>query len=135
MKIDDLPFNKHIGLESDGETVRLKQQECLLNHVETLHASVLHGLAEAASGHYLILNLMPLFPDWLVLLKRAEMTYKRPASDDCRAKADVSDESLQACIDKLNRDKTAVLTVPVKVFCGTKVVATSEFDWWFRLKS
>lgn len=134
MNIIDLPFNQHIGLEKEGELVLLKHQECLSNHVGTLHASVIHGLAEAASGNFLILNLMPQFPEWLVLLKRADITYKRPASDDCRAIAEVGDDSLQSCIETLNTRKTAVLSVPVKVFCGDKVVATAEFDWWFRLK-
>jgi len=79
LKIIDLPFNQHIGLEADGDTVMLKQQQYLLNHVGSLHASVIHGLAEGASGHYLIQNLLPQFPQSLVLVKNATMQYKRPA--------------------------------------------------------
>lgn len=134
MKITELPFNQHIGLEIDGEMIRLKQQDCLLNHVNGLHASAIHGLAEAASGHFLILNLMPLFPEWLVLAKKANIEYKRPAKSDCRAMAEVSPEVLQICIDTLKSRKSAVLVVPVKVFCEDRVVAEAEFEWWFRLK-
>ncbi len=134
MKITDLAFNQHIGLEINGDMVLVKQRSCLLNHVGSLHASVIHGLAEAASGHFLILNLMPQFPEWMVLAKKATIHYKRPAISDCQAKAEVSTEALQECIDILNSQKTAVLVVPVKVLCGDKVVAVAEFEWWFRLK-
>jgi acyl-CoA thioesterase len=134
MKITDLPFNQYIGLETDGEMVLLKEQDCLLNHVGGLHASVIHGLAEAASGHFLILNLMPLFPEWLVLAKKATIQYKRPATGDCRAIAEVSPEALKECIGTLRSHKTSTLIVPVKVSCEDKVVAEAEFEWWFRLK-
>jgi len=100
-----------------------------------LHASVLHGLAEGASGHFLILNLLPFFPQSLVLAKKATMQYKRPASGDCHAKAEVSDASLQTCIATLKRRKRVVLTVPVNVFCGSHIVAVAEFDWWLRLEN
>jgi len=133
LQITDLPFNQHIGLESDGEIVLLKQQDCLLNHVGSLHASVIHGLAEGACGHYLILNLLPLFPQSLVLVKNASMQYKRPATQQCWAKADVSPKALQTCIDTLKRRGRAVLTIPVKVLCDGKIIATSEFDWWLRV--
>ncbi|MDQ6982383.1 MAG: YiiD C-terminal domain-containing protein [Mariprofundus sp.] len=134
MKISDLPFNRTIGLQIDGDSVCLKQQDHLLNHVGSLHASVIHGLAEGASGHFLILNLLPLFPESLVLAKRATIQYKRPASDDCQACAEVSSASLQACITTLQRRNRAVLTVPVKVYCKGHVIATAEFDWWLRLE-
>ena len=135
LKITDLPFNQHIRLQADGATVSLQQQACLLNHVGSLHASVIHGLAEGASGHYLILNLLPLFPESLVLLKNASMQYKRPAMQACYAKADVSSEALQNCIDTLQRRGRAILTISVTVLCAQKIIATAEFDWWLRVPS
>ena len=134
MKISDLPFNQTIGLQIDGEAVYLKQQDHLLNHAGSLHASVLHGLAEGASGHYLFLNLLPLFPQSLVLAKKATMQYKRPATGDCLARADVSEAALLACVATLKRRNRAVLTVPVNVFCKGHIVARAEFDWWLRLE-
>ncbi len=133
MQISDLPFNRTIGLQIDGDSVWLKQQDHLLNHVGSLHASVIHGLAEGASGHFLILNLLPLFPESLVLAKRATIQYKRPASGDCHACAAVSDVSLQACIATLRRRNRTVLTVPVNVYCKGHIIATAEIDWWLRL--
>ena len=134
MRISDLPFNRTIGLQIDGDAVVIRQQDHLLNHVGSLHASVIHGLAEGASGHFLILNLLPLFPESLVLAKKAVIQYRRPATGDCSASAEVSEASLQDCIATLRRRNRAVLTVPVHVYCKGHVVATAEFDWWLRLE-
>jgi len=133
LKITDLLFNQHIGLLADGDTVMLQQQHYLLNHVGSLHASVIHGLAEGASGHYLIQNLLPLFPQSLVLVKNAAMQYKRPALQECQAKACVSNEALQTCIKTLTRRNRAVLSIPVTVLCNHKIIATASFDWWLRV--
>ena len=135
MQITELPFNQHIDLQSDGDVVFLKQQPCLLNHVGSLHASVIHALAEGASGHYLILNLLPLFPHSTVLVKKAAIEYKRPAMQQCSAKADVNPATLQRCINTLKRRKRTILTIPVKVFCDNKIIATAEIVWWLKIEA
>jgi len=135
MQITDLPFNQHIDLHTDGDGVMLKQQQCLLNHVGSLHASVIHALAEGASGHYLILNLLPLFPDSVVLVKNASIQYKRPALQECSAMAAVDPSALQACIDTLHRRGRCIFTIPVKVLSGHKTVATASIDWWLKVPS
>jgi len=48
LKITDLPFNRFIGIDKSGENISLTKHDRLLNHVGTLHASALYGLAEAA---------------------------------------------------------------------------------------
>ena len=63
MDVSALPFNRHLGLavcELDGEPTLVLQpgpQHC--NHVGSVHATVIYGLAEAASGHCLLAR----FPD------------------------------------------------------------------------
>ena len=137
MQITELPFNQHIDLQidarGDGDEVFLKQQSCLLNHVGSLHASVIHALAEGASGHYLILNLLPLFPQSTVLVKKASIQYKRPAMQECRAKAIVDPAALQTCIDILKRRSRTIFKIPVNVMCENKIIATAEIDWWLQV--
>ncbi|MFQ5518946.1 MAG: YiiD C-terminal domain-containing protein [Mariprofundus sp.] len=113
--------------------VRLKFRPELLNHVGSLHASAIHDVAESASGHFLILNLLPHFPDSLVLARKASIQYKRPVTADCSAKAEVDQEKLSNCVATLKRRKSTVLNVPVTVFCEGRVVATAEFEWWLRV--
>jgi len=138
MQITELAFNQHIDLQidkdGDGDVVFLKQQACLLNHVGSLHASVIHALAEGASGHYLILNLLPLFPQSTVLVKKASIQYKRPAMQECRAKAIVDPVSLQNCINTLKRRSRTIFSIPVHVMCGDKIIATAEIDWWLQVQ-
>ncbi len=137
MQITDLPFNLHIDLQidknGDGDEVFLRQQQCLLNHVGSLHASVIHALAEGASGHYLILNLLPLFPESTVLVRKASIQYKRPAMQECSAKAIVDPAALQTCIDTLNRRSRTIFKIPVHVMCEDKIIATAEIDWWLQV--
>jgi len=134
MKITDLPFNQHIGLEKDDQGVVLHSQPHLLNHVGTLHATAIYGLAEAASGDFIIANLLPLFPDATALARSGSIQYKRPATTDCRGNADVGAQELKACIDSLKESGRAKLPVPVKMESEGKVIATAEFQWWFSLK-
>jgi len=137
MQITELPFNQHIDLQidktGDGDVVFFKQQQYLHNHVGSLHASVIHALAESASAHYLILNLLPLFPQSTVLVKKASIQYKRPAMQECRAIALVDPTSLQTCIDTLKRRSRTIFKIPVHVICEDKIIATAEIDWWLQV--
>ena len=137
MQITELPFNQHIGLQiitdEDGDMVMLEQQHCLLNHVGSLHASVIHALAEGASGHFLIQHLLPLFPESVVLVKQATIQYKRPALRQCRAKAVVDPAALQRCIDTLHRRSRTIFTIPVHVMCEEKIIAIATIQWWLKV--
>ena len=134
MNITDLPFNKYLGIKKDGDNITLENREHLLNHVGSLHATVIYGLAEAASGDYIIENLMEQFPDALALARQGSIKYKRPATDDCTAVVEVDDAALQACIQSLNNRARATLTVPVQILSEEKPIAAAEFTWWFSLK-
>ena len=56
MDVSTLPFNKylglHIGRSDDKSTVILEPRTHHLNHVGTVHATVIYGIAEAASGNW-----------------------------------------------------------------------------------
>lgn len=131
MEITDLPFNQHIGIEKSDAGVALRKKPELLNHVGTIHAAALYGLAETASGDWIIEQLMTKFPDTLALARQGSIQYKRPAESDCTAEANVDSESLASCIAELENRGRATLTVPVRILCNGKPVATAEFEWWF----
>lgn len=127
-------FSQVYRCKKNETSVCLKQREDLLNHVGSIHATAIYGLAEAASGDYIITHLMPLFPDALALARQGSIKYKRPAESESMAEVKVSDESLASCIETLKKRNRATLTVPVHIYCDDKTVATAEFDWWFSLK-
>ena len=134
MEITDLAFNRHIGIKKSDKDVRLRKQPHLFNHVNSMHAAAIYGLAEAACGDYIIENLMAQFPDGLALVRQGSIKYKRPAVDDCYAQVDVSHSSLQTCIDTLKKRNRAIFTIPVRILCDETLIATAKFDWWFSLK-
>jgi len=134
MEITDLPFNQHIGIVKSEAGISLRKKPELLNHVGTTHAAALYGLAEAASGDWIIEHLMKEFPDALALARQGSIRYKLPAENDCTAEAKVDADALAACIAGLNNRGRTTLTVPVRILCDGKAVATAEFEWWFSLK-
>ena len=134
MNITDLPFNQHLGVEKQGEVLSLRKRPELLNHVGSIHATAIYGLAEAASGNFIIANLMPHFPDALALAREGSIQYKRPVESDCSAEVQMDDESVAVCIAALKEKGRATLLVPVRIFCDGKVAATAEFNWWFGIK-
>lgn len=131
MNITELPYNQYIGIEKGDTDVLLCKKPELLNHVGTIHAAVLYGLAEAASGDWIIEHLMTKFPDTLALARQGSIQYKRPAENDCTAEANVDADALASCVTELENRGRATLAVPVRILCDGKPVATAEFDWWF----
>lgn len=134
MKITDLPFNRFIGIEKGDERIDLKKHDRLLNHVGTLHAAALYGLAEAATGDWIIEHLMSYYPEALALAREGNIKYKRPAVDDCHAVVDVDQVAVDKCLSMLKRRNHATLIIPAQIFSGDTLVATAEFKWWFSLK-
>ena len=94
MDISKLPFNQLLGLqiihEGDAPKVALSPVAAHANHVETLHATVVYGVAEAASGLCLLTQFPQFELDHVCVLRSAEVTYRRPglADDDKRCRTD-----------------------------------------------
>jgi len=131
LNIAELPFNQHIGIEKSDTGVVLRKRPELLNHVGSIHATAIYGLAEAASGDWIIANLMPQFPDALALARQGNIRYKRPADNDCTAEVEVGAEAVAACVTDLKEKGRTTLSVPIRILCNGKVAATAEFEWWF----
>lgn len=83
MDVTQLPFNRFVGIEScekrEGGIFELPAANKFLNHVGTVHASALFGLAEASSGQFLADNLGADEKSVLPILRRADIKYRKPA--------------------------------------------------------
>jgi len=80
MDVSSLPFNKWLGLTANDGTVQVSPNAKHLNHVGTVHATVLFGVAEAASGHWLVRRFPELADGHLVVLRTAQLKYRRPGT-------------------------------------------------------
>ena len=131
MQVTELPFNQLVGLQKSGDHLVLKKRDALLNHVGSLHAGALYGLAEAASGDFIVSQLQAAAPSALALAREGSIKYKRPAEGDCIAEAFVADGALEDCLRDLTTSNRSKLVVKVRVLCDGNPVALAEFVWFF----
>jgi len=140
MDVLTLPFNKHLGLSvsrSDGRpTVILQPRAHHLNHVQSVHATVIYGLAEAASGQCLLARFPSLVDSFVAVLRSASVKYRRPASPnvDMRAWGSFPEESAVKFYDKLMSRHRASIDIDVSVTQNDTELFTGTFGWFVAAK-
>ena len=80
LNVEELPFNKLIGLKDSCQAVELDCAEKHMNHVGTVHATVIFGIAEACSGKFIIEHLAQNFPESFAVTRGAEIRYRNPGT-------------------------------------------------------
>jgi acyl-coenzyme A thioesterase PaaI-like protein len=131
MNVADIPFNRFLGLQSDGSVLKLPAGPEYQNHVGTVHAGAQFSLAEAASGHWLLTKFGEAAPDYLAVVRHADVKYRRPAAGELIAKADVSPEEADRFRDTLQRRGRAAIEVPVLVTgADGGVTLEATFEWF-----
>jgi acyl-coenzyme A thioesterase PaaI-like protein len=140
MDVSTLPFNKHLGLSispTDGKpTVILQPRAHHLNHVGTIHATVIYGVAEAASGHCLLARFPSLVDTFVAVLRNSSAKYRRPASPhgDVVAWGTLSDESAVKFYERLTSRGRASVDIDVSVAQNDAEVFTGKFNWFVAAK-
>ena len=133
MKVSDIPFADHIGIEADNDTLVLEPDSSLQNHLQTLHAGAQYTLAETQSGIYL----QQLFPELLgkviPLLRESQIKYKKPVTTTLRAQASCSDMALEDFKNRLDKKGRALIEIEVVLVDPEKsVVAQGRFNWFVQ---
>ena len=82
MEVENLPYNRTLGLKADGDRICLSPKDQHLNHVGTVHATVIFGIAEAASGSVLLYRFPELSDTYVALLRESSVKFRRPANSD-----------------------------------------------------
>lgn len=136
MNITEIPFNKFIEIKSNGEDdadLYLEFKDDLKNHLGTFHASAQFALAEACSG-FSLLNNFPHLENFVVpVLRKSAIKFKKPASSDIKAKAEITSEQkeqFERQYDKKGRASIAVI-VDVTTQDGT-VTMTGIYEWFVQ---
>ena len=132
MDIGGIPFNKALGITSDGATTVLSPSETHLNHVETIHATVLFGVAEAAAGQCLLTRFPDLVPSFVAVLRGATIKYRRPATgrSPIHGTGLLSDTDARAFMDTLQSRGRATIDITVSVSQNDTEVFTGVFTWF-----
>jgi acyl-coenzyme A thioesterase PaaI-like protein len=131
MNVTDIPFNRFLGLRSDGPVLTLPADLNFHNHLGTVHASAQFSLAEAASGHWLLAKFGGAAPDYLAVVRHVDVKYRRPATGQLTAKAEVAPEEAERFRDTLERRGRANIEVRVQVTGADEgVTLEATFEWF-----
>lgn len=136
--VEDVPFNTWIGLKAKTTTsthaeMTLKVGPQHLNHVGTVQGAAQYALAESTSG----LMLLSAFPDLaheaIILSTAAQVSYRRQAIGDLRARATLAEEEAARIRADLCAGPKTRVWVPVEVFDSDgQVVMSVKVEWLLR---
>lgn len=134
MNVLDLPFIKHLGLQisADG-ALTLKIADHHKNHLGTVHATVLYGIAEACSGQAVIDEFFKPYPHALVVIRRAAIKYRSPARADLLARVKKTDPALPNVMARLQAKGVAKCEIEVETRSGDEIVAIATFEFFIKV--
>ena len=136
MKVSDLPFNRYLGIEPAQDAaeagVALHVESHHLNHIETIHATVLFGIAEAASGHCLLQRFPGLLTSHVAVLRTSSVKYRRPGMphDRIQAAGKIDTEAEARFSEELSDRGRATIDVTVAVSQNNTELLTGTFGWF-----
>jgi acyl-coenzyme A thioesterase PaaI-like protein len=138
LDIIEVPFNSFIGIERASQSsevlLKLSNSPNYKNHLDTVHASVQFALAEACSGEYLLSRFNGNSSDYVPVVRRVEVKYKKPATGEIYAKAQVSDDEFQRFINALQAKSRAMLSISVDIVDSNNIITMSASIEWFVQK-
>ena len=132
-----IPFNKYLGLEvvevAEGSgSVRLPDDEKLLNHVGSQHAGGLFSAAEAASGAAFVGAFVERMGEITPLAKAARIDYLKLAKGPITATGTLSEDKA-ALLKRLDSDGRVEFPIDVSLTDGDGTeVARVTVDWHVR---
>lgn len=138
MNVLEIPFNKFLGLQqadTENDSIfKLEHKKEYLNHLGTIHASVLFALAEASSGEFLLNQFKDYRLDVIPVVRKVEIKYSKPASGTVFSQACIIDSNINEIINELRIKKRVIIRVKVDLFDNdTEKLFTSVFDWFITL--
>ena len=133
--IESIPGNALLGLkvtqmgEGVGEVV-LPWRDKVANHVGTVHAAALFGIADAASGAALFAGLGDLALTVTPIARGGEIRYSRPARGDITGRARVPDQQVATIREELAAEGVSRPDVVVTMTDADGAeVAEATFHW------
>lgn len=138
MDVTELPFNRFLGLEpadpDSGFLVSLPASPQYTNHLGTVHAVALLGVAEAASGEFLIRYFNGISV-YVPVVRRLESKFRKPARGRVSGRVSVADSVMEGVITELEAKGRALVELPVEVVDESGVVALTAGVEWFISKA
>lgn len=119
MTITDIAFNRLIGLQSEpagsGFAVSLPAGSQYHNHLGIVHAAALFAVAEAASGDFMLTHFGARATEFIGVVRRVEMKYRKPAHGKVLGRARADEAALQELVAGLATKRMMAFTVHAEV--------------------
>lgn len=137
MNLADLPFNRTIGIITEGDTAILTPRTEHLNHVGTVHATVVFGVGETAAAQQLLSRFPELAESYGAVLRSSNVKYRQPASPEfaIRAIGKLSEPVAVSFLEKLTARGRATIDIEVAVTQGDVTVLTGTYTWFAARRS
>ncbi len=136
MDITEIPFNKYIEIsqsKSQDYMLELVFNDNMRNHIGTFHASAQFALAEACSGFALQKQFSYLADSAVPVLRKSETKFRKPATSNLRAKAQISGEVENKFKQQFEKKGRATISVPVEIIDQNGIVTMSgSYDWFVQ---
>ena len=138
MDLMEIPFHKFLGIQkSDNDIYILKIEEKkeYLNHLGTIHASVLFALAESTSGEFLLREFKDYKLDVIPVVRKAEIKYSKPGNGQVLSKADFVNTDVIKIHEELQLNRRVLLKIKVDLFNSEiERIMTAVFEWFLAMK-
>lgn len=133
IKITELPFNAHLGIQQcaeDQHLLRLPFATNLTNHLGTVHASALFALAEASSGDFLIRHSAD-DVELNAVVRKVSGKYSAPATGEIHSLSETDPADILAALNTTAEKGRALVTISIRLIdTNDKVVGRFGFDWF-----
>ena len=138
MDIMEIPFHRFLGIQkSDNDIYILKIEEKkeYLNHLGTIHASVLFALAESTSGAFLLREFKDYDLDVIPVVRKAEIKYSKPGNGQVFSKAEFVDTDVLRIHEEIQLNRRVLLKIKVDIINSEiERIMTGVFEWFLAMK-
>lgn len=139
MDITEIAFHVFLGIQkSDNDLYILKLEEKneYLNHLGTIHASVLFALAESTSGEFLLRKFKDFELDVIPVVRKAEIKYSKPGNGQIYSKAEFVNTDPQRILEELQLKRRVLIKIKVDIFNSeNKRLMTGVFEWFIAMNN
>jgi hypothetical protein len=139
LDITKVPFNQLLGImkaHDENYLLQLNARDEYTNHLGTVHAAALFALAEGSGAEFMIRNFpRDLIEQVIPVLRKAEVTYKKPAKGVIVSNAKLKDAIIEEVVLNLETKKRVSLNTVVELFDESNVkVFSADFGWFVVFK-
>jgi len=129
-----MPISQFLGIVKSKDpnfTLELPSNEKLLNHLHTIHASVLNSFAEITSGAFLNANFPGYEKTTVPILRKAKGKYSSPSNERLFSRSKFLETTPEQIDNELKKFGKSLFTIQAEIVNQkNKLVFRGEYEWF-----